>query len=187
MDFGKEFCKISWKKIILGTSDTWSTMRLSHRPSNPVYYIVNWRISNLLSGVCKMSLTRTEQIYQNYSEKVVKRPRSYRLTQKSSINLSINELYNYLANVDKLILSPSNVFDHFLLIYNSSGQLVLKVFKSNKIFLLKDLHDNALWTIQITKNWWALRPTETHVSRSKTFTENWVRKKSFFVLILTST
>ena len=120
---------------------------------------------NLLSGVCKMSLTRTEQIYQNYSEKVVKRPRSYRLTQKSSINLPINELYNYLANVDKLILSPSNVFDHFLLIYNSSGQLVLKVFKSNKIFLLKDLHDNALWTIQITKNWWALRPTETHVSR----------------------
>ena len=111
----------------------------------------------------------------------------YRLTQKSSINLPINELYNYLANVDKLILSPSNVFDHFLLIYNSSGQLVLKVFKSNKIFLLKDLHDNALWTIQITKNWWALRPTETHVSRSKTFTENWVRKKSFFVLILTLT
>lgn len=112
-----------------------------------------------------MSLTRTEQIYQNYSEKVVKRPRSYRLTQKSSINLPINELYNYLANVDKLILSPSNVFDHFLLIYNSSGQLVLKVFKSNRIFLLKDLHDNALWTIQITKNWWALRPTETHVSK----------------------
>ena len=32
------------KKIILETSDAWSTIRLSHRPSNPAYYIVNWRI-----------------------------------------------------------------------------------------------------------------------------------------------
>ena len=32
------------KKIILGTSDAWSTIRLSHRPSDPAYYIVNWRI-----------------------------------------------------------------------------------------------------------------------------------------------
>ena len=36
----------SIKKIILGTSDSWSTIRLSHRPSDPVYYIVNWRISS---------------------------------------------------------------------------------------------------------------------------------------------
>ena len=42
--FCKEFCKKSWKKIILGTSDTWSTIHLSHRPSEPVYYIVDWRI-----------------------------------------------------------------------------------------------------------------------------------------------
>ena len=33
------------KKIILGTSDAWSTICLSHRPSDPAYYIVNWRIS----------------------------------------------------------------------------------------------------------------------------------------------
>ena len=33
------------KKILLGKSDTWSTIHLSHRPSNPAYYIVNWRIS----------------------------------------------------------------------------------------------------------------------------------------------
>ena len=33
------------KKIILGTSDAWWTIRLSHRPSDPAYYIVNWRIS----------------------------------------------------------------------------------------------------------------------------------------------
>ena len=45
-DFCKEFCKKSWKKIILGTSDAWSTIRLSHHPSDPAYYIVNWRISN---------------------------------------------------------------------------------------------------------------------------------------------
>ena len=42
--FCKEFCKKSWKKIILGTSDTWLAIRLSHRPSNPEYYFVNWRI-----------------------------------------------------------------------------------------------------------------------------------------------
>ena len=43
-DFWKEFCKKSWKKVILGTSDAWLTIRLSHRPSDPLYYIVNWRI-----------------------------------------------------------------------------------------------------------------------------------------------
>ena len=32
--FCKEFCKKSWKKIILGTSDAWSTIHLSHRPSD---------------------------------------------------------------------------------------------------------------------------------------------------------
>ena len=35
----------SIKKIILGTTDAWLTTRLSHRPNNPAYYIVNWRIS----------------------------------------------------------------------------------------------------------------------------------------------
>ena len=32
-DFCKVFCKQSWKKIILGTSESWSTIHLSHRPS----------------------------------------------------------------------------------------------------------------------------------------------------------
>ena len=32
------------KKILLGTSDAWSPIHLSPRPSNPAYYIVNWRI-----------------------------------------------------------------------------------------------------------------------------------------------
>ena len=31
-------------KIILGTSDTWTTSGLSHRPSEPAYYIVDCRI-----------------------------------------------------------------------------------------------------------------------------------------------
>ena len=33
--------EIMKKKIILGTSDTWSRIRFSHRPSDPAYYIVN--------------------------------------------------------------------------------------------------------------------------------------------------
>ena len=44
-DFCKEFCKILWKKIILGTSDDWSTSRLFHRRREPAYYIVDCRIS----------------------------------------------------------------------------------------------------------------------------------------------
>ena len=31
----------SIKKMILGTSDSWSTIHLSHPPSNPSYYIVD--------------------------------------------------------------------------------------------------------------------------------------------------
>ena len=31
--------------MILGTSDSWSTIHLSYRSSDPAYYIVNWRIS----------------------------------------------------------------------------------------------------------------------------------------------
>ena len=34
------------KKIILGTSDTWLSSRLSHQPSEPAYYIVNWWMSS---------------------------------------------------------------------------------------------------------------------------------------------
>ena len=32
------------KRIILGTSHTWSASHLYHRPREPVYYIVDWRI-----------------------------------------------------------------------------------------------------------------------------------------------
>ena len=39
---------INYEKKILGTSDTWSTSRLSHRPSEPAYYIVDCRISSLV-------------------------------------------------------------------------------------------------------------------------------------------
>ena len=34
----------NYQKKILGTSDAWSTSPLSHRPSKPAYYIVDWRI-----------------------------------------------------------------------------------------------------------------------------------------------
>ena len=41
------------QKKILGASDGWSTIRLSHHPSNPAYYIVNWRISYFNSQCSK--------------------------------------------------------------------------------------------------------------------------------------
>ena len=35
------------KKIMLGTSDAWWMSRLSHQPSKPAYYIVDWRIFDI--------------------------------------------------------------------------------------------------------------------------------------------
>ena len=37
----KIFCKKWWKKNNTWTSDAWLTICLSHRPSDPAYYIVN--------------------------------------------------------------------------------------------------------------------------------------------------
>ena len=51
MFFGNNFARNYEKKIILGTSDTWLTIRLSHRPSNPANYIVNWRIFDLTQTI----------------------------------------------------------------------------------------------------------------------------------------
>ena len=39
--FAKKIAGFYEKKIILGTSDAWSTSRLSHWPSEPAYYIVD--------------------------------------------------------------------------------------------------------------------------------------------------
>ena len=39
--FAKNFARFDEKKIILGTSDAWSTSHLSNRPSKPAYYIVD--------------------------------------------------------------------------------------------------------------------------------------------------
>ena len=52
------------KKIMLGTSDTWLMSRLSHRPSNPAYYIEDCRISsakklNSSSNMMKVKLTKS--------------------------------------------------------------------------------------------------------------------------------
>ena len=40
----------NYEKKILGTSDGWSTSRLSHWPSEPAYYIVDCRILGLCGG-----------------------------------------------------------------------------------------------------------------------------------------
>ena len=45
MIFAKNFARNYEKIIILGTSDTWSMRRSSHRPSHPAYYIEDCRIS----------------------------------------------------------------------------------------------------------------------------------------------
>ena len=50
--FAKNFARVYEKKIILGTSDAWSTSRLSHRPSELAYYIVDWQISRQVFTLC---------------------------------------------------------------------------------------------------------------------------------------
>ena len=51
----------NYEKKILGTSDAWSTSRLSHRPSKPAYYIVDCRISSLLTWQ-GMHIGRTKKL-----------------------------------------------------------------------------------------------------------------------------
>ena len=38
------------KKIILGTSDAWTTIHLSQQTSKPAYYILDWRIFDYADG-----------------------------------------------------------------------------------------------------------------------------------------
>ena len=42
--FAKNFARFYENKIILGASDAWLISRLSHRPSEPAYYIVDFWI-----------------------------------------------------------------------------------------------------------------------------------------------
>ena len=44
MIFAKNFARNYEKKIMLGTLDAWSMSHLSHRPSDPAYYIEDCRI-----------------------------------------------------------------------------------------------------------------------------------------------
>ena len=46
----------NYEKKILGTSGAWSTSRLSCRPSEPAYYIVDCRIFALRTGTVSSSL-----------------------------------------------------------------------------------------------------------------------------------
>ena len=52
---------IGKKKIIHGTSDAWSMSRLSHRPSDPVYYIEDCRISVLAQSLAEYALKDSKE------------------------------------------------------------------------------------------------------------------------------
>ena len=59
------FAKKSWKKILLGTSDAWLMIHLSHRPSHQAYLIVDWRISICTSSIAKTGVSCTT--YQTWT------------------------------------------------------------------------------------------------------------------------
>ena len=50
------------KKIMLGTSDTWSMSRSSHRPSEPAHYIEDCRISHDLGRKKLMASTLSRKV-----------------------------------------------------------------------------------------------------------------------------
>ena len=53
--------------MILGTSDAWSTIHFSHRPSDPAYYIEDCRILALLSArIGYLSLIFKQETWQGY-------------------------------------------------------------------------------------------------------------------------
>ena len=57
------------KKIMLGTSDTWSMSHSSHRPSDPAYYIEDCWIFGLLDSPKKrMKLTTLSIFFTQDSE-----------------------------------------------------------------------------------------------------------------------
>ena len=61
----------NYEKKILGTSDAWLTSRLSHRPSEPAYYIVDCRIENY-SRVAKEGSSQRKkkhrEIFKNHNK-----------------------------------------------------------------------------------------------------------------------
>ena len=48
----------NYEKKILGTSEAWSTSRLSHRPSEPAYHFVDCRILILQIGNTNQKLSK---------------------------------------------------------------------------------------------------------------------------------
>ena len=48
---------------MLGTSDAWSTIRLSHRPSEPAYYIVDCRILKVQSRRTQVQTQSPEKFH----------------------------------------------------------------------------------------------------------------------------
>ena len=55
--FAKYFARNYEKKLIcyiLGISDAWSTIHLSHHPSEPAYYIRDWRILDFFIKKCAL-------------------------------------------------------------------------------------------------------------------------------------
>ena len=52
--------RIIYEKKIMGTSDAWSMICLSHRPGEPAYYIVDWQILNF-----KLKKSKQEVVFRN--------------------------------------------------------------------------------------------------------------------------
>ncbi len=98
------------------------------------------------------TLKRLHNREKDSRPKISYRPKSYSLKSESTLLSTEAGTRSYLCTVDRLVLkrnsSCSSSFNNF------HGQPVLKVLKSsNRILLLKDLHDNTLWNIQISKFW----------------------------------
>ena len=90
--FCKEFCKKSWKKIILGTSDAWSTIHLSHRPSDRAWIYL--RLTNFKATFSKK--TGQKKFFFGQPEKMRNRPNNWstkRLTKTTWTGLETEQIF----------------------------------------------------------------------------------------------
>ena len=57
-----------YEKKICGTSIAWSTIHLSHRPSEPAYYIVDCRISNPIPSFSNTNMYKFANYFATLSQ-----------------------------------------------------------------------------------------------------------------------
>ena len=135
------------KKILLGTSDAWSTRHLSQQPSKPTYYIVDCWIYNLPHFLDSMFIRHKlmTKVLSNWPWLVASKWHQYRVGQIYSIQVSfIFQIHSEVSN---------NHATHFVLFLEFSSVLLktilprLSKIKQNLTYMFIQILDMVSYTI----------------------------------------